>query len=179
MTPPSSSYKSYRSYKSYASVTPPQHAYPRCHQAAKHYPSGNSASCLTQWSLFRSSPKETATCKPTGYTVTHPIHLAYPAYPAYSAYASVTPPQHAYPRCHQAAKHYPAVTLRAALPSGNSLPEPQGIPPLLFQFFYNIRSDGFGSHIVFCSDFRNFSVTDDFVGPAVICAQKPGRGVDI
>ena len=38
MTPPSSSYKSYRSYKSYASVTPPQTAYPRCHQVAKPYP---------------------------------------------------------------------------------------------------------------------------------------------
>ena len=41
--PPSSFYKSYKSYKSYASVTPPQHAHRRSHQASKALPHGKSS----------------------------------------------------------------------------------------------------------------------------------------
>ena len=61
MTPPSLSYKSYKSYQSYASVTPPQTAYPRCHQVAKH----------TQRYLFAPSKTRQRHRKPTGYHMTH------------------------------------------------------------------------------------------------------------
>ena len=35
-------------------------------------PSGNSASCITQWSLFRPSQTRQRQSKPTGYNETHP-----------------------------------------------------------------------------------------------------------
>ena len=48
----------------------------------------------------------------------------YPSHNSHNSHASVTPPQTAYPRCYQVALHYPAVTLRAALPRRHISPTP-------------------------------------------------------
>ena len=73
-------------------------------------PNGNSAP----------EPKQTAASNPSGYTVTHP-YPSHKSHKSHKSHASVTPPQTAYPRCYQVATHYPAVTLRAALPCGKFL----------------------------------------------------------
>jgi len=47
------------------------------------------------------------------------------------------PRRHAYRRCHQVALHYPTVNLPVALPSGNSLPEPNQTAALQTHGVYN------------------------------------------
>ena len=86
---------SHNSHDSHASVTPPQTAYPRCHQVALH----------TQRYLFAPSKTRQRHRKPTGYHMTHLSILSDTSDLSDRSDSSVTPPRHAYPRSHQVALH--------------------------------------------------------------------------
>ncbi len=85
------------------------------HAAATRIPPLPSSCLAYPCGISSPAPYQTAACKPTGYTMAHPSSF-YKSYKSYKSYASATPTQHAYPRCHQVALHYPAVNLPVALP---------------------------------------------------------------
>ena len=125
MAHPSSFYKSYKSYKSYASATPTQHAYPRCHQVALHYPAVNLPVALPQRHILPRAIPHCGTATPKGYHMTcHGVarqgedgrtHLV-------RQVRQVRQVRH---KCHAPATRIPPLpSNRQAYPTGTFAPEP-------------------------------------------------------
>ena len=106
--------KSDRSDKSDTSVTPPRHAHHRSHQVARH----------TTEATLRPSQTTQRHLKPSGYTETP--HTPLPLLTTVNhRFASVTPPQTAYRRCHQVARHTTEATFSPA-PYHTAASKPSG-----------------------------------------------------